>query len=190
MSGLIEPVKIGYDRYGEMNINLYDYGEVRDMTLGQLVNAVCCRAGMALETQSIAQVNRMTRHSNKLKALAAVMKDLVAGVATYDTLFTLEGYGTVTARAFLTDEFGCVIGEKTSEDEPKDGNLPASLDAANDRLAVYTALKSKVDSMTTESQQMMIDLQSCVSRRDIVFSTATSIVQTLGGVLQTTATNY
>lgn len=188
---MIEPVKIGYDRYGEMDINLYDYGDTRGLTLGQLVNAICCRAGMALETQAVAIVNRMSRHANRLKGMSTVMEGLVSGAADYDTVFTLEGFGTVTARQFLTVTLGCVIGEKGGGGtEAKDGNLPASLDMPNDRLAVYTALKGRFDSMTTESQQMMIDLQACVTRRDVNFSTATSIVQTLGGVLQTTASNY
>lgn len=188
MGGLIEPVKIGYDRYGEMNVNLYDYGDAKGLTLGQLANAVCCRSGLALETQAIALTNRMTRHANKLKGLSEVMQGIVAGTAGYDEPpFTLEGFGTLTAREFLTGPMECVISNAKDETE---GRLPESLDSPNDRLSVYTGLKGKFDSMTSESQQMMIDLQSCISRRDISFTTATSIVQALGGVLMDAGGNF
>lgn len=187
---LIESVSIGVNRNGDptASVNLYSYGEAKNLTLGQLVNAVCCRAGFALETESVALVNFMTSRTRRLKAASTVMETLVSGAEKgYDTELQLEGYGTMTARAFLRDVMGYSF---KSADGTGAGSLPYSVETENDQLAVYTVMKKDLDAMTTESQTRMIDLQSCMSRRDVVFATATNVVQTLGGVLQTVASNY
>ena len=191
---LIESVSIGTNRYGgpEASVNLYGYGAAKDLTLGQLVNAICCRAGFALETESVALANLVTTRTRRLKAAAKVMEALVSGAEKgYDTELELEGYGTVTARSFLADVMGYTFKAKDDDTEATSGgSLPYAVDAENDRLAVYTVMKKDIDAMTTESQTRMIDLQSCMSRRDVAFATATNTVQTLGGVLQNVAANY
>lgn len=194
MGECIEEVKIGTNRYAAMpddDIKLYNYGEAENLTLGQLVNAICCRAGMALETEVVTITNRVCAHTDKLKGLTQIIETLVAGSeGGYDTVFAIDGYGTMTARAFLTDVLHCKIPDANGDETGKEGNLPADVKTPNERLFLYSSLKTKMESMTTQSQQMMIDIQVGISRRDVVYATATNIVQTLGGVLQTTASNY
>lgn len=193
---MIEEIAIGTNKYGDPtdSINLYGYGQARNLTLGQLVNAICCRAGFALETQAVSLVNVMTMRTRRLNAAAKVMQTLVDGAEKgYDTELELEGYGTVTARKFLTEEMGYTITVLNNDEKKtvkEQGKLPAEVETPNGRLMIYTAMKEKIDTMTTESQRRMIDLQSCMSRRDVVFASATNIVQTLGGVLQSVAANY
>lgn len=193
---MIDEIAIGTNKYGDPtdSIKLYGYGEAQNLTLGQLVNAVCCRAGFALETQSVSLVNVMTVRTRRLSAAAKVMQMLVDGAEKgYDTELELEGYGTMTARKFLTEVMGykiTVLNDNAEKTVKVQGDLPADVSAENDRLKVYSAMKEKLDTMTTESQRRMIDLQSCMSRRDVVFASATNIVQTLGAVLQTVADNY
>lgn len=193
---MIDEIAIGTNKYGDPtdSIKLYGYGEAQNLTLGQLVNAVCCRAGFALETQSVSLVNVMTVRTRRLSAAAKVMQTLVDGAEKgYDTELELEGYGTITARKFLTEVMGykiTVLNDNAEKTVKVQGDLPADVSAENDRLKVYSAMKEKLDTMTTESQRRMIDLQSCMSRRDVVFASATNIVQTLGAVLQTVADNY
>ena len=199
----IEAVKLGTLRTGVdpktgevqvlpgCDINLYAYGDSENLTLGQLVNAICCRAGMALETEVVVITNRVCAHTDKLKGLTQIIQTLVAGSEDgYDTVFDIDGYGTMAARAFLTDVLGYKIPVMDGDETGKEGNLPAAVKTPNQRLNLYSALKTKMESMTTQSQQMMIDIQVGISRRDVVFTTATNVVQTLGGVLQTTASNY
>lgn len=202
---MIEAVEIGTNRNGEWGtfydadgkpearpitgINLYNYGGCENLTLGQLVNAVCCRAGAALEAQSVAKMNNITRHSQRLNSYAKALEGLTDGTLNYDSVCDFDGFGSMTVRKLLTDVFGMVIGSK-SEDVEGYGNLPPNVDSESNRLLVYTAMKEKLDSMTTESQRHAIDLQSDLARRDVVYSTATNIVRTLGQVLQITAANY
>ena len=182
------------NRYGDptASVNLYNYGEATNLTLGQLVSAICCRAGMALEAQSVSQVNTMTLHSRRLQALAKILQTLTDGAEKgYDTKFDLEGFGSVTAREFLEKQMGYTFEKRKANGEVSEaGQLPAAVKDPNDRFALYAALKEKLDAMTTESQRRMIDLQSSISRRDVAYATASNTVQTLGGVLQTTASNF
>ena len=191
MGNFIESVAIADNRYAvsDPSICLYNYGGCEGLTLGQLVNAICCHAGDALETQSITKMNLITRRSRHLKGFANTLEGLVDGSLTYDSVFDYEGYGAMRVRDFLVNVCGLVISATTAGAE-EGGDLPPSTATTNDRLMVYTAMKEKLDSMTTESQQDMIDLQMYMSRRDVCFSTATNVVRTLGQALQMTASNY
>lgn len=189
---MIEKIAIGENRYGQTEVCLYNFGEARNLTLGQLVNAICCRAGTAMETQSISLVNLMTAGTRRLKAASKVLQTLVNGTEKgYDTEIDLETFGRMTARDFLTGVMRYTIEKRNAAGEvTEEGRLPYEVLSENNRLNLYSAMKADLDEMTTESQRRMIDLQSCMARRDVMYSTATNIVQTLGGVLQTTATNY
>ena len=115
---MIDEIAIGTNKYGDPtdSIKLYGYGEAQNLTLGQLVNAVCCRAGFALETQSISLVNVMTVRTRRLSAAAKVMQTLVDGAEKgYDTELELEGYGTMTARKFLTEVMGYKIEKRNAD---------------------------------------------------------------------------
>lgn len=83
---MIKKVPIGTSHLeGEAPIQMYNYAGNEKLTLGQLMNAICCRAGMALEDQSVTKSNLLTANTNRLTALSEVVSG-VAGSATYDTL--------------------------------------------------------------------------------------------------------
>ena len=189
---MIESVAIGTNKYGVKadDIRLYSYAGAENLTLGQLVNAVCCRAGMALESQAVAISNVSNLRTRRLSAAAKVLK-VIADGGGYDDKVELGTYGTMTTRDFLRDVMGYTFvqgGNESADAEAR--RLPATIAGDNERLSVYAVMKSDLDEMSTESQRRMIDLQTCMSRRDVVYSCATNIVQTLGGVLQTTAANF
>lgn len=185
---LIEPIQIDVNRCGGDDplelypISIYGYAGM-ELTLGQLVNAICSHVGAALEMQSVSKMNRITRDADKLKGMSEIVEKLVSGeVTSYDALMTTEGYTTTTMKSFLENTLGYVIGAE--------GSLPATLDSYAKRLQVYRAMKEKLDAATTASQQDMIDLQTYISRRDVAFETATNIVRTLGTTKQVTSGNY
>ena len=185
--GMIEPIQIDVNRCGGDDplqlypINMYGYAGM-ELTLGQLVNAICSHVGAALETQSISKMNLITRDASRLKGMSEVVEKLVSGeVTSYDTLMTTEGYTSTTMKDFLEKTLGYTIGAE--------GSLPATLDSYAKRLQVYRAMKEKLDAATTASQQDMIDLQTYISRRDVAFLTATNVVRTLGATKQITSGN-
>lgn len=153
-------------------INLYNYGGCTDLTLGQLVTAVCVHAGVALEDQTVNKMNIITVNSRRLRAQSKIVTDILSGTGNYDSKLAVDGYVGMTYRDFLTNELGMEIGGE--------GTLPASLSSYDEKMQVFMALKEKMNSDATASQQDMIDLQTYESRRDVAYSTATNIVKNLG----------
>ena len=185
-ANFIESVSIATNPNGEA-VNLYSYGGCTGLTLGQLVSAVCCHAGDALDAQTVALINRMTRGTARLNGLAQIIDGVAKGTVDYDTTGDYGGAGNMTVREFLLS-LGLSIA--TKDDGSMDGILPPAVDTPKRRILFETAVKSKVDTMTTQSQESVIDLRTCLSRRDVAYRTATSSVQSLGVALQMGATNF
>lgn len=189
MAGLIEAEKIAANRYATpeaADITLYKFNGCEGLTLGQLVNAVCCRVGAALEDQSVVKTNIITDGTNRLNAFSSIVSGFMDGSVDYDTELKTAGYEGRRVREFLEEE-GFTI---TTEDKTPTGHLPKEVTTPNDRLLAYEVLKDKLEKLANLSQQDMIDLQTDISRRDVAFSTAVNVVRTLGGALQNTAGNF
>ncbi len=189
--GQIESVQVGFNPYGgagaATQVNLFNYNGCEELTLGQLVSAICVRVGVALETESVNKTNVLSWTTRRLRALAETLDGVVNGTLNYDSVLASEGYEGMTVRDFLTGEMEYTIAEAG---KPSDAALPASLDNVTDRMTFYERVKGKIDSDTSTSQKDMIDLQTYISRRDVAYSTATSSVRTLGATLQGTAANF
>ena len=185
-ASFIESVSIATNPNGDA-VSLYSYNGCTGLTLGQLVSAVCCHAGDALDAQTVAVINRMTRGTTRLNSLAEIIEGIAKGTVDYDTTGDYAGTGDMTVREFLLS-LGLTIA--TTDDGSMDGILPPAVDTIGRRIMFQTAVKSKVDTMTTLSQEAVIDLRTCLSRRDVAYRTATSTVQSLGVALQMNATNF
>ena len=60
-----------------------------------------------------------------------------------------------------------------------------------DQAAVYIdKLKAKVDELTQNQQQDMIDMQTLVNRRDTAYSASSNMVRSLGKAMNDTAGNF
>ena len=184
----IDRVQVGVNRYGgagaAAQVTLYNYNGCDELTLGQLVNAVCVRTGVALETQSVNKTNIITRNTRKLQALSEILEGVMNGTMNYNSKLTCTGFEGQTAKEVLTGTLGYTIDGTTST------GLPDSVDSAEDRLTFYARVKSKIDSLTSVSQKDMVDLQTYMSRRDVAYSTATNTVRTLGYTLQGVCSNF
>ncbi len=162
-------------------ISLYNYGGCENLTLGQLVTAVCVHAGVALEDQTVNKMNIITVNARRLRAEAKVVTDILSGSGDYSSVLHIDGYEGMTYRQFLTGELGLEIGEY--------GTLPNTLSSYDDKMRVFLALKEKMNSDATASQQDMIDLQTYESRRDVAYATATNVVKNIGMSKQMIAAN-
>ena len=185
---LIEPVALSEhtvqsgDEVAELGpISLYNYGGCENLTLGQLVNAVCVHAGVALEDQTVNKMNVITVNSRRLKAESKIVASILDGSANYDSVLDVKDYEGMTYREFLVNVLGMEIGG--------DGTLPESVESYSDRMRVFTAMKEKLNSDATSSQQDMIDLQTYEARRDVAYSTATNVIKNIGMSKQKIARN-
>lgn len=167
----IEPVEIAVNRYapaGSDAINLYSYDLASNLTLGQLVQAVCLRSAAAYESESVTKMNLMNTGTQKLDDAADWLKKIVNGSANWEA-----------AKDFLVNKMGI-----------EESALPSGIDTYDKRMQAAKALQDKMDTLTQSQQEDMIDLQTLVNRRDVAYSTSSSVVRTLGMSQNQDAQNF
>ena len=167
---MIEAVQIATNRYapdGAQAINMYSINGGENLTLGQLMAAVCIGAGANMEAQSVNKMNRMNNNVEHLKTAAEYLGQLATD--------SVSDWATV--RNFLRGTLGMTSTE-----------APDTLDTSyNGRFKVINALKNHLEALTRQAQEDMIDVQSLISRRDVCMTTGSSLVKSTGGSQNNTA---
>ncbi|MBQ9368381.1 MAG: hypothetical protein IJT83_11410 [Victivallales bacterium] len=169
---MIESVQIATNRYappGAQAVNMYRVDGGGMLTLGQLMGAVCIRAGMNKEAQSVNKMNSMNNNVEDLKTAAEYLDQIANNSVSNWT----------TVRDFLRNTLGMTSAE-----------APDSLDTSyNGRFKVINAMKNHLEVLTRQAQEDMIDVQSLISQRDVAFTTGTSLVKSTGGSQNNIAAN-
>ena len=151
---------IAVNRYapeGSQAINLYSTETARDLTLGQLVAAVCIRTAGALEEQSVNKMNMMSIGTEILDKASSYMQQIAEE--------TLSDWAT--AKSYLADTVG-VTG------------LPDNISTYEKRMQAVNAIKERLETLTQQAQEDMIDMQTLINRRDMTFNTSSNIVKAIG----------
>ena len=157
---MIEASQIATNRYaptGSQAINLYSTGAAENLTLGQLVSAVCIRTAGALEEQSVNKMNMMSIGTEKLEKASLYMQEIAEE--------TMSDWAA--AKAYLADTVGV-------------SGLPDDLSTYEKRMQAVNAIKEKLDSMTQQAQEDMIDLQTIINRRDMTYNTSSNVIKAMG----------
>lgn len=156
----IQASQIATNRYaptGSQAINLYSTGAAEDLTLGQLVASVCIRTAGALEEQSVNKMNMMSIGTEKLEKASLYMQQIAENA--------VADWGSV--KAYLEDSIGAE-------------GLPSDLSSYERRMQAVNAIKEKLEAMTQQAQEDMIDLQTLINRRDMTFNTSSNIIKAMG----------
>ena len=167
----IDPIQIATNRYapaGSESILMYDTGASGPLTLGQLVQAVCIRSAAVVEAQSVTKRKTMTAGSLQLETASTYLSQIVQETADWPAV-----------KAYLTGTLGIPEQE-----------LPDNLSTYDKRIQAANALKAKVDALTQDQQENMIDLQTLVNRRDNAYSTSSNIVRSLATSSADNAQNF
>lgn len=157
---MIEASQIATNKYapaGSRAINLYSTGTAENLTLGQLVSAVCIRTAGALEEQSVNKMNMMSIGTEKLEKASVYMQEIAEE--------TMSDWAA--AKAYLADTVGV-------------SGLPDDLSTYEKRMQAVNAIKEKLDSMTQQAQEDMIDLQTIINRRDMTYNTSSNVIKAMG----------
>ncbi len=160
----IESVQLHTNRNapeGANGVYLYNTDTAENLTLGQLLSAVCLRAGAVLERQSVSKMNLMTQENGAINRLSEILE----GIAS-ETL-TSSGWDAVRNELISDYAMGADL-------------LPTDLNSYDARMQVMMAIKRQLESRTQQAQEDMIDLQTLVNRRDVAFTTSTNIIRALG----------
>ena len=58
--------------------------------------------------------------------------------------------------------------------------LPDDLSSYEKRMQAVNAIKERLDALTQQAQEDMIDMQTLINRRDMTFNTSSNIIKALG----------
>jgi len=166
---MIEAVQISTNRYAPdeaQAVNMYRMDDGELLTLGQLMAAVCIKAGACMESQTIAKVNSMDGNTMLINIASGYLKELAED--------KVSNWGTT--RNWLINTLGVSANL-----------LPSTIFTYADRFKAISAMKVKLEALTRQAQEDMIDVQSMTNKRDVAFSTGTSLIKELGASQNNTA---
>ncbi len=172
---MIEVNTIAANRYapvGSEAINMYGYDLASNLTLPQLIQAVCIRTAAAYEAQSVIKMNKMTAGSQTLDEAAGWLKAVTEGTSDWPS-----------ARTFCINKLGIPSSSLPDEND-------SEITSYNKRMQVAAAMQDKMNNLAQSQQEEMIDLQTMVNRRDVAFSTSSGIVRTMGQSQMQDAANF
>ena len=138
------------------------------LTIGQLSIAIAMKTASAYEHQSVVKMNLMNVNTQKLESASDWLTKVANGTADY-----------TQAKAFCINELKLTGSE-----------LPADINSFNNRMLMAKAMKTKIDALAQSQQEDMIDLQTLINRRDVAYSTSTSVVTAFGSSMQANASNF
>ena len=174
-------------------------GTLRELSIGQLVMALCLDRASKLEVDIIALMEEMNGTSSQLEAMTEIEQTIVDFAASqqstreYKSLKTLylttAPYNGVSYYDFLTDSrygIGIDFGP----------NLPEAVWINSEYADVeikfddfITKIEAKMDEKNSFSQQKMIELQSQTSKRDQAYDMISNVLKSLNTVLVGNANN-
>ena len=171
-------------------------GSLRQLSIGQLVMAICLNRASKLETDIIALMEEMNATSAELKIMTTIEEKVVGWTTAdpqphpgYEHLYhdTISGTGTnydgktymdvLRSMGIIGDGIECVrwSGNKDPNDIMYDDFI--------------TKLEAKMDEKNTFSQQKMIELQSLTNKRDQSYDMISNVLKSLNTVLVGNANN-
>ena len=145
-------------------------GSLRQLSIGQLVMAICLNRASKLETDIIALMEEMSATSAQLAALTEIENDILDGGANMDNINT--SHVTYDGRDYTFYDFLVNVMGFSSSDVPT-----GFADASNTDL--ITLIESKMDEKNSFSQQKMIELQSLTNKRDQSYDMISNILKNL-----------
>ena len=165
-------------------------GSLRELSIGQLVMAICLQRASELETNIIALMEEMNSTSAQLEAMTEIENEIVkwpdelkaAGTSArslnnYNVSSDNAAYPGVTYKTALEDMGVIANGIRYVRIS---GN-PDSDDIMYDDF--ISQLEAKMDEKNSFSQQKMIELQSLTNKRDQSYDMISNILKSLNTTL-------
>ena len=165
-------------------------GSLRELSIGQLVMAICLQRASELETNIIALMEEMNSTSAQLEAMTEIENEIVkwpdelkaAGTSArslnnYNVSSDNAAYPGVTYKTALVNmgviangiSYVRISGNPDSDDIMYDDFI--------------TQLESKMDEKNSFSQQKMIELQSLTNKRDQSYDMISNVLKSLNTTL-------
>ena len=145
-------------------------GSLRQLSIGQLVMAICLNRASKLEADIIALMEEMSATSAQLAALTDIENDILDGGANMNNINT--SHVTYDGPDYTFYDFLVNVMKFSASDVPT-----GFADGSNTDL--ITLIESKMDEKNSFSQQKMIELQSLTNKRDQSYDMISNILKSL-----------
>ncbi len=159
----------------------------RELSIGQLVMAICLQRATAVEAGIVALMEEMNLTSAKLEALTKIEEDILASTVNMNTSKLKYDGVEYTYKQFLQKPATGQEPPLSPLGENAIANVPDTASAASAQL--ISDIESAMDSMNSFSQQKMIELQSQTAKRDQAYDMISNILKSLNTVLVGIANN-
>ena len=146
-------------------------GTLREMSIGQLVMAICLSRATELENKIVGKMEGLAETSANLEALTTLDSDLVGKTAT-------ATYADFTLSTPVT-----VNGVRKTKASEVLAAMGITVDSKATNADVIADVESKMDSLNSVSQATLIDIQSLTSKRDDTYSLVSNVLKSLNTVL-------
>ena len=161
-------------------------GNLRPLSIGQLVMAICLSRASELEASIVSMMNSMNAVSAQLEQMTKIEQDVVDWsqkspennnpfVLSRWTLPNSSDYAGKTYLDFLKNTMGVEVASEVVIYTTPTGSQMLFDD-------FVTAVEAKMDSLNSFSQQKMIELQSLTSKRDQSYDMISNMLKSLNTV--------
>ena len=157
-------------------------GSLRELSIGQLVMAICLQRAADLENSIIDKMSELEGATALLENLTEIENDIIAEFQnnTSGHAYELDGKTTSTGASYLTLLRGLGIMNGTQHYVRNDAVYSGQDILYSDFI---TKIESKMDEKNTFSQQTMIELQSLTAKRDQSYDMISNVLKSLSTVL-------
>ena len=166
---------------------LNEKGELRQMSIGQLVMAVCLRRATKLESDIVQLMEQMAEKTDALDRYSKIEADLAAWQRDNPTAnlpTTVDATKYAALAAVLND--ATKWGEFLDEIEYTGSRSAITADLVDD---IMQKMEAQMDDLNTVNQELLIDIQSQTSKRDDTYSLISNIEKSLTTVMTGIANN-
>ena len=157
-------------------------GSLRELSIGQLVIAICLQRASELEQAIIDRMSEMEDTTAMLEDLTAIESNVVEEFQNNTTghAYDLTGKTTPAGTSYLDMLRSAGIMNDSQQYVRNDAVL-SSADILYDDF--ITKLEAKMDEKNTFSQQTMIELQSLTAKRDQSYDMISNVLKSINTVL-------
>lgn len=153
---------------------------LRNLSIAQLVMAICLERAVALEQEIINTMNSLNRTSTELQNLTEIETAIVAkdgkqgeGIDLMHTTLQVDDQ-TYTYYDYLTNVIGLAV--------PTDSDNPNKATANSESTNLINDIEQAMDKRNSINQQTMIELQSATGKRNQAYDMIANISKSLSQV--------
>lgn len=155
-------------------------GRLRELSIGQLVMAVCLNRAAELEGIVVALMETLARQSANINALSKVQEKLLEQKGT-------DAYSGQT----LSEQISYYDANQASKTSNSTSTILSALDVSTSGTYddVIKEIDNKLNQLNSVSQETLIEIQSKTSKRDDTYNLMTNVLKSLNSTLVGNANN-